>query len=234
MARPTCAVLVDRHRGRSHERRDLGARPCFANIPSMPAQSSSRPTSRRAGPPARCSASSAAARRSRPLPKSTSRPSPSSNGRVGCSAADRVQRARVLGLDQDQAGLHARDVEGVDARPGRCRSRAPASNSASHTASAPSAGIQLVAAVARVAGPRDVDRHAADLRAPVPEVLHVGPVLAGRGLEHLAAELALQRERRRRLGDVLDLDVEAGRVQHEPAVAGVRGGDPVLRLAQTA
>ena len=62
----------------------------------------------------------------------------------------------------------------------------------------------------------------------MPEILHVAPVLARGALEHLAAQLALEGEPRELRRDVLDLGVEAGRVQQEPSIAGVGRGDPVL------
>ena len=80
------ALLVDGHRARSTFGETPGARPCLANIRSIPAHSMSRPTSRRAGPPAACSASSALRPlNSASLLKFTRRPRPSSKGEYCCS-----------------------------------------------------------------------------------------------------------------------------------------------------
>ena len=106
----------------------------------MPSQSSSRPTSRRAGPPVACSAWSARRPTKSALSRSTSRPSPISNGRVVLLGVQGVAGRRVVDLEQDQAGLEPDDVEGEHARrPDAVR--APASISASHTSAARSAGI---------------------------------------------------------------------------------------------
>jgi hypothetical protein len=72
-----------------------GARPCLAYIASMPNQSSSRPTNRLGGPPARRSATSARLpTNSAGLSNLTRRPRPSSNGEY-LSSGDHACRALV-------------------------------------------------------------------------------------------------------------------------------------------
>jgi hypothetical protein len=86
--------------------------------------------------------------------------------------------------------------------------------------------------VAGVAGAGHVDLDARDRRAPTAEVPHVVPRLPGGGLDHTPREPALQREARDRLTDVLHVDVEVRRVQHEPPVRRIGGGDAVRGLGQ--
>ena len=152
--------------------------------------------------------------------------------RVVLLGGDRVHGARVLGLDQDQAGLDPGDVHRAD--PHRVDAVGPAGGEDGvPDGQGPLRGDpELVAAIARVAGPRDAHVDAGDLRPPMPEVPDPGPVLAGRRLEHLPAELALERERAERLADVLDLDVQARGVQQEPAVAGIGRGHAVLVVGE--
>ena len=92
---------------------------------------------------------------------------------------------------------------------------------------------QLVAEVAGVAGPRHVDGDLADLRRPAPEVAKVVERLAGRGLEDVARERALEGERRRRLGLLGDRHVEAGAVLAQPAELRVGRGPAVEPLVES-
>src|SRR4029450_3452064 len=75
----------------------------------------------------------------------------------------------------------------------------------------------LVAEVARVARPRDLDRDARDPGWHDAEVLEARDVALGAALQQLAAGGGRRREGRGRLGDVFHLDLEAGAVLAQPA-----------------
>ena len=82
----------------------------------MPAHSSSRPTRRRAGPPDACSASSARLPLNGDAFREVDEAAEAELERgVVLLCGDRAMRAGVLDLDQEQAGLDARDVHGADA-----------------------------------------------------------------------------------------------------------------------
>ena len=198
-------------------------------MPSMPDQSSSSPTRRRAGPPA-----------------GVLRPQGSATGEVGGLAEvderleaelvrgvlllgrDRVTRARVLGLDQDQAGFDTGDVHRGDAH------RIDAvSTDRRRTAGPTPAEPARPASTARSPGRRCIRCGSRRPARPRPRS-RVDRSTAGRSSSSPVASCstsrerrALQRERRRSVADIVDLDVEAGRVQQEPSVAGVGGGDAV-------
>ena len=160
-------------------------------------------------------------------------PQPDLERRVLQLGRERVPGARVLGLDQDQARFEPADVERLD--PGRPQPvvGADLEEPVPHRERALPRDPQLVAEVARVPGPGDVDVDALDRAGSTPEVAEVEPVLSRRALEDLAGQAPLQGERRGRLRDVVDPHVEAGRVQGEPSVRGVRGRDAEPLLIQT-
>ena len=210
------------------------ASPCFANSPSTPDQSSSSPTRRRAGPPSLCSARSAR----RPvnavaLPKVDEASEPELERGVVLLGGHGVPGARVLGVEQDQPGLDAGDVERADARGADPVVLAGGEHPVPHGERAVDRDPDLVAAVARVARARDA---------------HVDPGDRATGGAGSTARPASPRRSRPRstsresfpcsaspASDSVTSStshVEAGRVQHEPAVAGVGGGDPVLLLAE--
>src|SRR3990172_3572557 len=90
----------------------------------------------------------------------------------------------------------------------------------------------LVAEVAGVAGPRDVDIDAGELRGPAPEVAEIRERFAGRRLEDGPRERPLERDRGDRLALVLDVDIQAAGVHRQPAVLRVRRGPAVLVLRE--
>ena len=211
-----------------------GGRPWALNSPSIPYQSSDQPDE----------ASGRSARgllgAERPsahvlaLVEADEPAEPDLVGAVDLLRVHRVARRGVVDLEQDETRLEAGDVEREHAgRPegvgvARRHERIPDGR-------CPLGGDpQLVAEVARVAGPRDVDGDGApalaDLRGPSAEVAQVGEGLAGRHLEHRSRARPLERESGQRLRDVLDVDVEAGRVLAEPAVLRVGGGPAELAL----
>ena len=141
-------------------------------------------------------------------------------------------RAGVLDLDQDQAGLDARDVHGADADRVDPVALSDVEEAVPHGDRAVEGHPQLVPAVARVPRSRHVDVDVRDLGPAPAEVPNVLPVLAARLLQDLPREPALQREPGGLIADVLDVGVEAGRVHAEPAFARIGGGDPVGVLGQ--
>ena len=212
VARPTWRPPAKTGTGeRSTDGLIAGGRPCASYSPSMSYQSSWRPTSRRAGPPARASRSSARRPTKSPLVEVDQPAEPDLARRVVLLGVHRVAGRRVVDLEQDESGFEADDVEGEHpGRPDAVRA-AGRDERVPDLDRARGRDPQLVAEVAGVAGPRDVDRDLADLRGAAPEVAQVGERLAGRRLEHVARQRALERERRGRLGLLVDRDVEAAR-----------------------
>src|SRR3954454_22808706 len=224
-------VLVHGHRRPVHERGDHRREAVFGEHPLHP-----RPIELQADETPRGTVRPLFVKQRPPpveagrLPEADEPADPHLEGRIRLFLADRVASARVLRIDQDETGLDASHVERADPRREDADRRAGLEDRVTDLERDVVRDPQLVATVARVARARDADVDAADLGSPVAEVAHVGPVLPGGGLEHVAAELALQRETRERLGDVFDLDIEAGRVQQEPSVGRVGGRDPILRV----
>ena len=155
-----------------------GGRPWASYRPSMSYQSSWSPTSRRAGPPARASRSSASRPTKSPLSKLTSRPEADLAGRVVLLGVHRVPGRRVVDLDEDQPRLEPDDVEGE--HPGRpdAVGRPRGHQRVPDLDRALGRDPQLVAEVAGVAGPRHVDGDLADLRGAAAEVAQVRERLA--------------------------------------------------------
>ena len=128
--------------------------------------------------------------------------------RVGLLGDHRVAAARVVDLQQDQPRLEADHVErdhpgGADPEVGpRVRERVP------HRDGVLRRDPHLVAEVAGVAGPRDVDRDLPDAAGTPSEVPEIAPRRVGGRLEHVAAQRPLDGECRDLLGHVLDLDVQ--------------------------
>ena len=153
---------------------------------------------------------------------------PSSNGEYSCSALNAL-RTLVNSASRRMSPASTRSTSRAPIPTGRSPNGSPAANSASHT-STPAAELdpQLVADVARVAGPGDVHRDAGDGGHPAPEVLEVGPVFAGRRLEHLSGQAPLEGEGADLGRDVLDPHVEAGGVHDEPPVVRL-GRRPSIR-----
>ena len=194
----------------------------------------SRPTSRRAGPPAACSASSARAPDELRALVEVHEPAEAElEGGVLLLGRDRVAGARVLGLDQDQAGLDARDVHRAD--PDRVDPvvLAHVEDPVPHGERAVGGHPQLVAAVARVAGARDVDRRRRRSRTRRRRKYFTSaqswPVAASS-----TSRESWPWSARPAVSSLMsfDLDVEVGAGHQEPAVAGVGGGDPVGRVRQ--
>jgi hypothetical protein len=140
----------------------------------------------------------------------------------------RVTGRGVVDLEQDQARLQPDDVERE--HPGRADrvvlagrpQRVPERDGP------PGVDPQLIAEVAGVARARDVDRDlpatGPDRRGATPEVAQVVEGLARGRLEDRPRVRALERDRGRPLGDVVDRDVEAGGVHPQPAELRIRRG----------
>ena len=196
----------------------------------MSYQSSWRPTSRRAGPPAATSRLQRPATYEVRLVEADELAEADLERAVVLLRVHRVARGCVVDLEHDQPGLEPRDVERVHSRgPDRVR-LAGGEQGVPHLGGGLGRDPQLVAEVARVARPADVDLDPGDLRRPAPEVAQVAEVLAARRLEDGAAVGALERERGDRLGHVLDGDVEPRGVHRQPAVLRVGGGPAQLVL----
>ena len=79
----------------------------------------------------------------------------------------------------------------------------------------------LVAEIARVSGAGNIDRHAGNLAARFAEIFQVGDVRLGDRFQQLRRRGPLQRQSRRLLGDVFDLNIHVQAVLPEPAQARI-------------
>ena len=138
-------------------------------------------------------------------------------------APDRVE----VHLDEDQPCLDPGDVERE--HPGWTDAvRAPRMHEGVPEVDRLSAlDPHLVAEVARIAGPGDVDGDAADLRCLPAEVLEAAQGHLGGRLEHVAAQRSLHGQRGDAFAHVLELDIQPASVHPEPAQRRVCGGPAV-------
>ena len=198
----------------------------------MSSQASSSPTRRRLGPPASVLGGQGALADELGLVQVDQPAEPDLVRRIGLVGVHRVAGAGVVDLEQDQAGLQADDVEGD--HPGRPDAvwLAGDGQRVPHVDGSLGGDPQLIAEVAGVAGPADVDGRARDGRRAAPEVAQVGEGLARRRLEDGPAARPLERDGGEALADVLDLDVEPARVHRQPAVLGIRRGPAEAILGQ--
>ena len=198
----------------------------------MSYQSSCKPTSRRAGPPAACSRSSASRPTKSPLSKADEAAQPDLERGVVLFGVHRVPGGRVIHLQEDEPGLEADDVQGQHpggtdpvGRPGG-HQRVP------HGHRIAGGHPDLVPEVAGIARARHVDRHLADPSRTAPEVPEIRERRPGRRLEDVPRERALERERRGRLGLVDDRDIQSGAVLAEPSKLGIRGRPAIQALVE--
>ena len=199
----------------------------------MSYQSSCRPTRRRAGPPARCLALErqpadevALVEADQPAEPDLERASSSARG--SSRGGPRCSRPRA-GSARPRAGR----------RPGRaCRpagSRRPRRPPSARPRPPPRARPGSTARSRGRRCSRSVTRRPrrpADLRGPSPEVAQVGERLAGRRLEDVPRQRALEGERGGRFGLLVDRDVEPGAVLAQPAELRVGRGPAVAPLVE--
>ena len=175
----------------------------------MSSQSSSIPTSGRAGPPARCSAARARFPTKSALAQVDEPAEPDLVRRVGLVGVHRVACARVVDLEEDEPRVSSRTTSRATIPAGRMPYGPPAvdegvpdvDRAVGRKSTARSRGH-------RCSGPADVDRRPRDRGRPAPEVAQVGERLAGGGLEDRPAPGTLEGEGGGGLADVLNLDVE--------------------------
>ena len=128
----------------------------------------------------------------------------------------RLLAAVEVDVDEQQAGFDARDVEREHA--GRMDVEGPAAihQRVPDVDRTIPRHPDLIAQIACVSRPRDLDGHSRDGSARHPEVFEVSDIgVGGRG-EKPSRGRTLQRERGDLLRDVLDADVEANGVLGEP------------------
>jgi len=145
----------------------------------------------------------------------------------------RLFRADVIDLDQQQSCLYARHIQrqhsgGVNIELlARVHQRVPNRDGVIPVMSVIQWNPYFVAEVAGVSGARNIHRHAGNLAHRFSEILQIRNVGLRDRLQKFRGGRPLQRQSRRLLGDVLDLNVHVQAVLPEPAQARI-GGRPAI------